>query len=384
MSIFGTRPEAIKMAPVVRLLEAVPGITNLTCVTAQHREMLDEVLGVFQIQPNYDLGLMQSNQGIAHITMGVLAALPPIFQKEQPDLVLVHGDTTTAMSSSLAAFYARIPVYHVEAGLRTHNLSAPFPEEANRRLVSVLAQHHFAPTRQNRDNLLKENVQPEAITITGNTGIDALLLTLGKISICSEAFVRSRFAPDLAKSLLDENRKVVLVTAHRRENFGQGIDDICHALANLAERHGSWIIVYPVHRNPNVSVPVYNNLANYSNIHLIEHLPYDTCVYLMNRSDVILTDSGGIQEEAPSLGKTVLVLREATERWEAIDAGVAVLVGTNQERIVSTTESILDGSFRGNKVSNSPLFNPYGDGNAAQRIVDIIQKHWLSGHRLSV
>ena len=377
MSVFGTRPEAIKMAPIVRLLDDLHGVKSLICVTAQHREMLDQVLEAFQIYPDYDLDLMRNNQGITSVTTGVLSSLQPILEREQPDLLLVHGDTTTTMAATLAAFYARVPVCHVEAGLRTYDLSAPFPEEANRRLVSVLARHHFAPTQQNCDNLLKENIPRNAITLTGNTGIDALLFVVDKIAVNAETFIKGHFAPDLAKSLLDKNQQVILVTAHRRENFGQGIDNICRALVHLAQTDDSRTIVYPVHRNPNIYAPVHNYLANYSNIHLIEHVPYDAFVCLMNRSNVILTDSGGIQEEAPSLGKTVLVLREVTERQEVVDAGLAVLVGTDQERIISTTESVLNGSFKGKHSGINPLFNPYGDGKAARCIVDVIQNRLL-------
>ncbi len=375
MSIFGTRPEAIKMAPVVRGLEAATGIDSRLCVTAQHRDMLDQVLDIFDLQPDHDLDLMRANQDLYGITTRTLNGLQPIFQEERPDVVLVHGDTTTTMAATLAAFYAHIPVCHVEAGLRTYDLSAPFPEEANRRVVSALAWHHFAPTEQNRNTLIGENIPAVDITLTGNTGIDALLMTINAVRNRPEADFSDLFGAALTATLSRRpRRQMVLVTGHRRENFGSGIENICRALGELAHKHKAVEIVYPVHMNPNVIGPVHEMLQDIPNIHLIPPLPYDAFVYLMDRSTLILTDSGGIQEEAPSLEKPVLVMRDVTERQEAIAAGTAVLVGTDKKKIVDSVTTIIKDPQAFWAQHGEKVVNPYGDGAAAARIVRVIKE----------
>ena len=327
--VFGTRPEAIKMAPLVKLLQAQPAFNVKVCVTAQHRQMLDQVLHLFDIQPDFDLNLMKPGQDLYDITSGVLLGLKPVLAQWQPDAVLVHGDTSTTFAASLAAFYQRIPVGHVEAGLRTGNLYSPWPEEANRKLTSALAQWHFAPTATSRSNLLHEGVASEKIHVTGNTVIDALLQVREKI--VTDAFMRQQFEKDFG--FLDPAKRLVLVTGHRRENFGEGFENICQALAHIAKTHADVQVVYPVHLNPQVQEPVKRLLAGIGNVHLIEPLDYLPFVYLMDRSTLILTDSGGIQEEAPSLGKPVLVMRDTTERPEAVDAGTVRLVGTDAGEI---------------------------------------------------
>lgn len=360
--VFGTRPEAIKMAPLVKTLQQLPNVEARVCVTAQHREMLDQVLALFSITPEYDLNLMRPGQDLSDITSGVLSGLKMVFSDWRPDAVLVHGDTSTTFATSLAAYYQRIAVGHVEAGLRTGNLYSPWPEEANRRLTGVLARWHFAPTDASRRNLLQENVDPASIHVTGNTVIDALLQVNEKIAKSRglQAQFREQF------SFLDENRRLVLVTGHRRENFGDGFERICDALVRIASDNPDVDILYPVHLNPNVQEPVKRRLAKIANIHLIEPQDYLPFVYLMNRSTLILTDSGGIQEEAPSLGKPVLVMRDTTERPEAVSAGTVKLVGTEVNLICTEANRLLsdDGAYQAMAFAH----NPYGDGQACQRI----------------
>lgn len=369
LTVFGTRPEAIKMAPLVHALSQDTEIESRLCVTAQHREMLDQVLHLFDLRPDYDLNIMRPEQGLTEITCRILQGLKTVFEQFRPDIVLVHGDTTTTMAASLAAFYHRIPVGHVEAGLRTGDLYSPWPEEANRKLTGHLAALHFTPTENSRQNLLRENLSDEQIFVTGNTVIDALF------------WVRDRILNDdrLRESLnarypfLTADKKVILVTGHRRESFGGGFERICHALAEIARLHPDTQIVYPVHLNPNVSEPVNRILKDIANIRLIEPQEYLPFVWLMHRSWLILTDSGGIQEEAPSLGKPVLVMRDTTERPEAIDAGTVQLVGTNTEKIVSTVTRLLtdDEAYQ----SMSRAHNPYGDGHACERIVQLLKNN---------
>ncbi|MBN2165712.1 MAG: UDP-N-acetylglucosamine 2-epimerase (non-hydrolyzing) [Marinilabiliaceae bacterium] len=364
--VFGTRPEAIKMAPVVKAFKSDTNNFNTkVCVTAQHREMLDQVLGFFDIKPDYDLNLMKPNQNLYNLTGEILVGLKPILESFGPDYVLVHGDTTTSIAAALAAFYSGSKVAHVEAGLRTYNKLAPFPEEINRQLTGRIADIHFAPTKQSKENLLKENVLEDNIIVTGNTVIDALLESVG---IVKELKDNQRII-DL-KVLLNGNDEMILVTGHRRENFGDGFLNICAALKEIAQVFKG-NIVYPVHLNPNVQKPVYEILKGIENVKLIEPLPYEAFVWLMNRSKLIITDSGGVQEEAPSLGKPVLVMRETTERPEAVDAGTVILVGTDKNKIVSETLDLLSNKDRYQKMSS--LHNPYGDGKAAQRIVDHIK-----------
>lgn len=361
MVVFGTRPEAIKMAPVVKALQRTPGIEPLVAVTAQHRQMLDQVLDLFGIAPDDDLDLMQANQGLPDLFGRILTGMSDVVGRRQPDLVLVHGDTSTTLAASLAAFYARVPVGHVEAGLRTGNLQAPWPEEMNRRLTAPLATLHFAPTGRARDNLLAEGVPQESIHVTGNTVIDALLDVSARIH--ENPDLQARF--NAGFPFLDPSRRLVLVTGHRRENFGQGFEDICSALARIASSREVQL-VYPVHLNPNVREPVNRMLGHLDNVHLIEPLDYLPFVHLMTRAYLIITDSGGIQEEAPSLGKPVLVMRHATERPEAVDAGTVKLVGTHPDTILSETLRLLDDPAA--HAAMSTAHNPYGDGKAAERI----------------
>jgi UDP-N-acetylglucosamine 2-epimerase (non-hydrolysing) len=368
MTIFGTRPEAIKMAPVIHALDVAEGIDSKVCVTAQHRHMLDQVMDLFDINPDFDLDIMKSNQGLTDITASVLFGLREVFQSWRPDLVLVHGDTTTTFAGSLAAYYEKVPVAHVEAGLRTGNIYSPWPEEINRRLTGAIATIHFAPTETARENLLKEGVKENSIKVTGNTVIDALLDITNRIRKDHKlnTDMRTRF------NFLDENKKIILITSHRRENFGEGIINICAALKKISERKDVQI-VFPVHPNPNVKQPILQHLNGISNIHLIgpqEYLPF---VYLMDKSYLILTDSGGIQEEAPSLGKPVLVLRQTTERPEAVTAGTVKLVGTDNIKIIKEVESLLDNIVERDKMSL--IKNPYGDGCASKRIISTI-KSW--------
>lgn len=364
--VFGTRPEAIKMAPLVKKLQATATIETKICVTAQHRQMLDQVLELFNIQPDYDLNIMQSGQTLSDVTSSILQLLGPVLIEAKPDVVLVHGDTATTFATSLAAYYQKIKVGHVEAGLRTGNIYSPWPEEANRRLTGVLTQYHFAPTETSQNNLLQENFAAENIYITGNTVIDALLSVVEKLNT----------QPQLQQQLqqqfpfLSPERRMILVTGHRRENFGQGFENICHALAQVAAEYSDVDIVYPVHLNPNVQEPVKRILSSISNIHLIEPLDYLPFVYLMDKSHLILTDSGGIQEEAPSLGKPVLVMRDTTERPEAVAAGTVKLVGTNIESITANIHTLLTDTRAYEQMSVA--HNPYGDGQASARIIQVL------------
>ncbi len=369
LSIFGTRPEAIKMAPVVKALEAAEGIDSKVAVTAQHREMLDQVLTLFDIKPDFDLDIMKANQDLFDVTSRILIGLRTVLNECKPDIVLVHGDTTTCFTASLAAFYLGIPVGHVEAGLRTGNMKAPFPEEANRSLVGRLAQFHFAPTEGSKNNLLAENISESTIHVTGNTVIDALLKVQSTINDYSVTDWPS--LPDKTTSAIQSNpQKLILITGHRRENFGQGFIDFCTALQEIAQHNPNWLLIYPVHLNPNVQKPVFEMLQNSSNIHLIAPQDYLPFVWLLDKCDLVITDSGGIQEEAPSLGKPVLVTREVTERPEAVTAGTVKLVGTSPKKIVENALSILTDTKIYSAMSEA--HNPYGDGQAAQRIVDVI------------
>ncbi|MDO8844258.1 non-hydrolyzing UDP-N-acetylglucosamine 2-epimerase [Methylicorpusculum sp.] len=367
LTVFGTRPEAIKMAPVVLALQQAQGIESLVCVTAQHRQMLDQVLNLFVIKPDYDLDLMAPNQDLFDITAKVLLGLRDVLRQARPDVVLVHGDTTTCFAAGLATFYENIKLGHVEAGLRTGNLRAPFPEEANRTLVGRLADYHFAPTQSSKTNLLAEGVKEEAIVVTGNTVIDALLIVRDKVTAQLEEVWLNHFGEALYTTVVNKQRKLILITGHRRENFGQGFIDLCNAIKELAQKHGDWDLVYPVHLNPNVQKPVYEILADLPNVYLIAPLDYEPFVWMMNQSDLILTDSGGIQEEGPSLGKPVLVMRDVTERPEAVDAGTVLLVGTNKEKIVNGVETVLQDKEIYARMSKA--HNPYGDGNACALIV---------------
>ena len=365
MVVFGTRPEAIKMAPVVSALLSSNRLQVLVCVTAQHRHMLDQVLELFCIKPDFDLDLMRPGQDLTDTTMGVLSGLRDIFAMAKPDMVLVHGDTTTTMAATLAAYYQRIAVAHVEAGLRTGDIYAPWPEEANRRIAGVVASLHFAPTERARLNLIGESVDSGRIHVTGNTVIDALHYVVQRLEI--DPPLREQMAQQFP--FLAAGMKTILVTGHRRENFGAGFEEICAAIAEIAQRPYVQV-VYPVHLNPNVQEPVRRLLANHARIHLIEPQDYLPFVYLMTRSHLILTDSGGIQEEAPSLGKPVLVMRETTERPEAVIAGTVKLVGANRLRIVTEVARLLDDKSAYDAMARA--VNPYGDGKAAQRIVNIL------------
>lgn len=354
------------MAPLVKALQNNDTFLTRVCVTAQHREMLDQVLNLFQIEPDYDLNIMQPKQSLYDITANILAGLKQVLDDFAPELVLVHGDTTTTFATSLAAFYQQIKVGHVEAGLRTGNLYSPWPEEANRKLTSVLADFHFSPTEVSKNNLIGEGVKADKVYVTGNTVTDALLQVASMIE--DDPVMQSEFAKKF--SFLDKNKKLILVTGHRRESFGSGFDKICKALGAIAKQYQDCQIVYPVHLNPNVQEPVNRHLSCFDNIYLIEPQDYLPFVYLMNESYLILTDSGGIQEEAPTLGKPVLVMRETTERPEAIDAGTVKLVGTESEKIVSAVSELIENPQTYQEMSRS--HNPYGDGKACQRIVSAL------------
>jgi UDP-N-acetylglucosamine 2-epimerase (non-hydrolysing) len=368
LTVFGTRPEAIKLAPLVRALSAERGVEARVCVTAQHREMLDQVLALFDIQPDFDLDVMRPNQALCALSSEILAKLQPVLSGFRPDLVLIQGDTTTTLCTALAAFYHGIPVGHVEAGLRTGNLQSPWPEEANRKIATTLASLHFAPTAQCKKNLLNEGIDEASIHVTGNTVIDALFMVKKKLEVDQSlaAEVASRF------SFLRNGARLVLITGHRRESFGDGFDRICRAIRTLASEFRDADFLYPVHLNPNVREPVGRILAGLDNVHLIEPLDYLPFVHLMIRSHVILTDSGGIQEEAPSLGKPVLVMRDTTERPEAIEAGTVKLVGTNVRRIVSETRRLMSDGVEYQRMSFA--HNPYGDGRACERIMQAIHR----------
>ncbi|EKM0373794.1 non-hydrolyzing UDP-N-acetylglucosamine 2-epimerase [Cronobacter turicensis] len=373
LTVFGTRPEAIKMAPLVHALAQDPAFDTRVCVTAQHREMLDQVLHLFSIVPDYDLNIMKPGQGLTEITCRILEGLKPILTEFRPDVVLVHGDTTTTIATSLAAFYQRIPVGHVEAGLRTGDLYSPWPEEANRTLTGHLAMYHFAPTELSRQNLLRENIPEARIFVTGNTVIDALIAVRDRVM--ADESLRLRL--ETQYPFLDGDKKMILVTGHRRESFGEGFEQICRALADIAAQNRDVQIVYPVHLNPNVTEPVNRILGHVENVVLIEPQEYLPFVWLMNHAWLILTDSGGIQEEAPSLGKPVLVMRETTERPEAVEAGTVRLVGTDTQRIVAEVTRLLHDEVAYQAMSHA--HNPYGDGQACERIL-----HALKNNRVSL
>ncbi|WP_038160397.1 non-hydrolyzing UDP-N-acetylglucosamine 2-epimerase [Trabulsiella guamensis] len=372
LTVFGTRPEAIKMAPLVHALARDPHFEAKVCVTAQHREMLDQVLSLFSIVPDYDLNIMSPGQGLTDITCRILQGLRPVLESFKPDVVLVHGDTTTTVAASLAAFYQRIPVGHVEAGLRTGDLYSPWPEEANRTLTGHLAVWHFAPTENSRQNLLRENLQDKQIFVTGNTVIDALFWVRDRV--LTDASLHAGLSEQYP--FLDASKKMILVTGHRRESFGRGFEQICHALAEIAAQHPDVQIVYPVHLNPNVSEPVNRILGHVDNVILIEPQDYLPFVWLMNRAWLILTDSGGIQEEAPSLGKPVLVMREMTERPEAVEAGTVRLVGTDRQRIVEEVTRLLRDEEEYETMSRA--HNPYGDGQACSRILTALKNNQVT------
>jgi UDP-N-acetylglucosamine 2-epimerase (non-hydrolysing) len=368
--VFGTRPEAIKMFPVINELKKNKSeFLTKTCVTAQHRQMLDQVLNLFSIRPDYDLDIMKRNQSISAITSQIITKMKNVFEDFNPDYVLVHGDTTTSMATSLAAFYKKIKICHVEAGLRTNDLYSPWPEEGNRQIISVLSYLNFAPTNESKKNLLKEN--KKNIFVTGNTVIDALFFIIEKIRKNKE--LNKRIEKELNEFYeYDKRKKIVLVTGHRRENFGAGFESICLALKQISQNNKGIDIVYPLHLNPKVKEPVENFIGNLPNVHLINPLSYETFIYLMQKSYLILTDSGGIQEEAPSLGKPVLVMRNISERPEAIKAGTVKLVGTDHKKIIKETQKLLDNEILYKKMSQK--HNPYGDAKASIRIINILKK----------
>tara|TARA_B110000483_G_scaffold197320_1_gene235953 strand:- start:14374 stop:15516 length:1143 start_codon:yes stop_codon:yes gene_type:complete len=371
--IFGTRPEAIKMAPLIKAFQKYPEQFDVKiCVTAQHREMLDQVLDFFKITADYDLDLMRPDQNLYSLTANIITEMRPVLEMFQPDYVFVHGDTTTTMAGSIASFYSGAKVCHVEAGLRTFNKWSPFPEEINRQITGRVCDYHFAPTRTSKQNLIQENVKADTILVTGNTVIDALHYSLDRVIQAPSTLVQG-----ISKIL--GNKEVVLVTGHRRENHGDGFIRICEALKAIAIDNNERFIVYPVHLNPKVQEPVNRILANMENILLIAPMAYQDFIWMMNRSKIIITDSGGVQEEAPSLGKPVLVMRDTTERPEAVEAGTVVLVGTDKDVIINETLDLLSNTDRFEKMSK--LHNPYGDGKACERIVDFITK--LEGKSLS-
>ncbi|WP_448912208.1 non-hydrolyzing UDP-N-acetylglucosamine 2-epimerase [Haemophilus sputorum] len=370
LTVFGTRPEAIKMAPLVNQLRENPQIISKVCVTGQHREMLDQVLSLFEIEPDYDLNIMKESQTLQGITTSIIEKLTPVLEEFKPHYILVHGDTTTTFAASLAAFYQKIPVGHVEAGLRTQNIYSPWPEEANRCLTSMLTSLHFAPTETAKNNLIAENKKPEGIIITGNTVIDALLIVTEKLK-----------SPTL-KTQMEEcfpftknDKKIILITAHRRENHGDGIKNIGLAILELAQKYSEFEFVLPLHLNPNVRRPLLEMLSGIENVHLIEPQEYLPFVYLMSCSHIILSDSGGVQEEAPSLGKPVLVMRDTTERPEAVAAGTVKLVGSDTDTIVKEFSLLMDNPYLYEKMSMAK--NPYGDGMASHRIVETLLKNNL-------
>ena len=378
MLVFGTRPEAIKMAPLVKEFEKHPKEFNtIVCVTGQHREMLDQVLRIFNIRPDYDLNIMKQGQDLYDVTARVLTGMRDVLKEVQPDVVLVHGDTTTSMASALAAFYQQIPVGHIEAGLRTHNIYSPWPEEINRQITGRIATFHFAPTLLSRENLMKEGIREEAVTVTGNTVIDALYMVVEKIK--NDKVLDAQLEGVLKGAGYDihrlkENRRLVLITGHRRENFGDGFISMCKAIKALTEKYPEVDFVYPMHLNPNVRKPIREVFGEeqLANMFFIEPLEYLSFVYLMEKSAIVLTDSGGIQEEAPGLGKPVLVMRDTTERPEAVDAGTVKLVGTDYEKIVGEVSALLDDQAYYDRMSKA--VNPYGDGKACKRIVNFLDK----------
>lgn len=379
LCVFGTRPEAIKMAPVVKELQKHSDVFEIkVCVTAQHRQMLDQVLKIFEITPDFDLNIMQPGQDLHDVTARVVLGLREVLSEYKPEMVLVHGDTTTSLAAALAAYYQKIAVGHVEAGLRTNNIYSPWPEEINRQVTARIAACHFAPTATSQLNLLQENIASESIIITGNTVIDALLMVIERIRNDKDLEVKLHYC--LSKNgYCITDRKYILVTGHRRENFGQGFLDICAALKQIAKNNPEIDIVYPVHMNPNVSGPVNEILNGIGNVYLIEPLEYEEFLYLMSRCYLILTDSGGIQEEGPSLGKPVLVMRDTTERPEAVEAGTVKLVGTNPEKIVNETQLLLDQSNAYREMAQA--HNPYGDGKAATRIARYLQDVLIDGKK---
>lgn len=372
MLVFGTRPEAIKMAPLVLAMQQRPDeFECITCVTGQHRQMLDQVLDLFGIKPDFDLNIMHPGQTLSDVTVAVLTGVGRVLRSSRPDIVLVQGDTTTCLSAALSAFYERIPVGHVEAGLRTHEKYSPYPEEINRQLTTRLADYHFAPTDRNRQNLLDEGISPDKIFVTGNTVIDALCVVRNRIY--SSASVRERLDEMLGRvGLIMDGRRRILVTGHRRESFGEGFLNISEALRRIAQRHPSIEIVYPVHLNPNVLEPVKRILGGIANIRLLAPLDYEPFVYLMNESHIILTDSGGVQEEGPSLGKPVLVMRTNTERPEAVTAGTVLLLGVHADRIFSGVCELLEDATRYDQMCRAT--NPYGDGHSSKRILDLVSE----------
>ena len=384
--VFGTRPEAIKMAPLVKKLQSEPEkFKTVVCVTAQHRQMLDQVLHIFDIKPDYDLDIMKLNQDLYDVTSRVLLGMRDVLKEVQPDLVLVHGDTTTSTAAALAAFYQQIPVGHIEAGLRTHNIYSPWPEEMNRQIPGRITTHHFAPTPLAKQNLLDENVRPEQIVVTGNTVIDALYMVVDKIkndSALQEGLCESLLQAGYDTKRLDASRRLVLITGHRRENFGDGFISMCTAIRDLAAKYPEVDFVYPMHLNPNVRKPIkevfgdidpiYHTPYTIHNLFLIDPLEYLSFVYLMEQSTIVLTDSGGIQEEAPGLGKPVLVMRDTTERPEALESGTVHLVGTNYDKIVNEVSTLLDDAEAYRKMSMA--VNPYGDGLACGRIAEFLAR----------
>lgn len=375
--VFGTRPEAIKMCPLVLEFKKHPDVFNtLVCVTGQHREMLDQVLNLFEIKPDYDLNIMKPNQDLYDITSNVLLGMRDVLTEAKPDVVFVHGDTTTSSATALAAFYKQIPVAHIEAGLRTGNIYSPWPEEMNRLITGRIATYNFAPTPLSRQNLLKENVDDSKITVTGNTVIDALHWVVNKIS--SNADLADSLKQEMLSfgydvSRLEQGRRLVLITGHRRENFGEGFLNICHSIKHLSEKYPDVDFVYPVHLNPNVRKPVFDILASIENVFLIEPLSYLPFVYMMEKSHLLLTDSGGVQEEAPGLGKPVLVMRDTTERPEAVDAGTVILVGTDKDKIINGMSDLLENK-NGLYDRMAHAVNPYGDGKACGRVVKWLEE----------
>ena len=365
--VIGTRPEAIKMAPIIHVLREKQNFKTIVCATGQHRQMLDQVLNIFKITPNFDLNIMTTNQSLSDITCAVLKKVTKIVEKATPDIVLVQGDTTTTMATCLAAYYHKITVGHVEAGLRTGNIYSPWPEEINRKIATAIATYHFAPTDRARKNLIDEHVPAEKIFVTGNTVVDALQYVTKKIN--SDTRLRTQLLSQF--SYIDPHKKLILVTGHRRENFGDGFKNICQAIATISKRKDVQII-YPVHLNPNVKIPVESMLSGLPNVHLIDPLDYVPFVYLMSQAYLILTDSGGVQEEAPSLGKPVLVMRNVTERPEIIESGAGIVVGTSCEKIVSEVNELLNNQDKHSKMSF--IHNPYGDGKASIRIVDKLEE----------
>jgi UDP-N-acetylglucosamine 2-epimerase (non-hydrolysing) len=368
--VFGTRPEAIKLAPVILKLRAKSKeLRPIVCVTSQHRELLSQVLRLFEITPDYDLNIMTHNQNLFDVTTRSLKGLKEVMEKEMPDLVLVQGDTSTTMAASLSAFYLKVPVAHIEAGLRTYNNYAPFPEEANRHIISIIADYHFAPTEWARSNLIKEQVPKDRIFVTGNTVVDALIHIMDEMKKSGRQEYYDRMF-----DFLDRNKRLILITGHRRENFGEGFKNICEAIRELSLRFSDCEFLYPVHLNPNVQSPVYKILGNgnLSNVHLTESLAYLPFLYIMSRAYLIITDSGGIQEEAPSFGKPVLIMRDVTERPEGVVAGVAKIVGANKDAIISETERLLCNKDVYSKMANTQ--NPYGDGRASEQVVNILKE----------